>query len=95
MICEGWHVPVAKGTQHQITLHLYAAVDYQLRVHLTRVPLAACTPVASKKQPVSSRRGKESVGEALARSLSPSASVDLPISAEARDNGRAFPRTFS
>ena len=49
--------------------------------------------VASMKQRLSTRRSKESEGEALARSLSPSASVDPPISAEARDNGRAFPRT--
>ncbi len=47
------------------------------------------------KQRLSSRWCKESEGEAHARSLSPPASVDLSISAEAGDNGRAFPRTFS
>ena len=58
--------------------------------------LADCPlTVPSMKQGLSSRRCKEFEGEALARSLSPSASVDLPISAEARDTGRAFPRTFS
>lgn len=49
----------------------------------------------SMKQRLSSRRCKESAGEALARSLSPSASVDLPISAVARDFDCAFSATFS
>jgi len=47
------------------------------------------------KKALSSRWCKESVGEVLAHFLSPSASVDLPISAVARDFDCAFSATFS